>query len=366
MKKSKIFVVLIAALVFSMFAVLPMHRACAEGEEDPFTYTYPLMPKPGNDVFAWIGELAPGESTPWVAVTIGITGPATYPVYQTGGWVAEVTKNDGSKGYWIVTAVPGPTYTWNSATSTVEVDIKVTVPADWTEECYHTFQVKLLPGYDSKTNSQGKPTPQTIGSGEGVHFKVCVKIPPQEVLSIECESFMTDSSFNRIESFDAVWTPRDPKGRDYYKLASTNPGQFMYNIWIHNNGNVNVESLTVTYAIDDDFVLKGADPIQVWTGYGKTGTRMYEVAIDYGTRTITITYTLEPGAELWITFHLEYKWVRQQFTAAQMLTWKADHEPNNFSCVATAYATGFDPYVCGSPEQDTTLPDPLIVLGVED
>jgi hypothetical protein len=365
MKKSIVCMLLIAAVVFSVFAVLPIHTANCE-DDDPFTYAYPLMPKPGNDVFAWIGELAPGQSTDWVTVTVGVepNSQTTFPVYQTDGWVAEVTMNDGiTKGYWIVTAQPGPMYTWTTATSTLVVEIKVTVPADWTEECYHTFQVKLLGGYDSSVNKQGKPSPQTIAPGTGVHFKVCVKIPPQEIPSIECKSFMTDSSFNSITSFDAVWTPRDPKGRTYYKLSSTNPGQFMYNIWIHNDGTVDVIGLTVTYTIDGDFVLKGADPIQVWTKYGKTGTRISATIVG---NTITITYTLVPGAELYITFHLEYEWKGQPFTYAQMMAWKAYHDPNDFSCVATAHFADYPDYVCGSPEQDTTLPDPLIVLGVED
>jgi len=354
MKKYILTMLMIAAVTFSVFAVFPIHIARCE-DDDPFQYSYPIVANPD---FAFVGELHPGESTPWVTVTITFTGPATPPVTSIGPWQAEVTKNDGSKAYWMVTANPGPNYLWPTMTSTLVVDIKVTVPADWTEECYHTFNVKLLGGEDSKT-----PTHRTIAPGEGVHFKVCVKIPPQEIHTIECKSFMTDSSFNPITSFDAVWTPRDPKGRDYYKLSSTNPGQFMYNIWIHNDGTVDVIGLTVTYTIDDDFVLKGADPIQVWTANGKTGTRISATIVG---NTITITYTLVPGAELYISFHLEYRWKGQQFTQAEMFAWKAAHEPNNFSCVATAHFTDYPDYVCGSPAQDTTLPDPMIVLGVED
>jgi hypothetical protein len=354
----RVCMLLIAALVFSMLAVLPIPRICAQEEDDPFQYSYPIVHDPD---FAFVGELAPGESTPSVTVEVTFTGPATLPVTSIGPWQAEVPYNSKSgSGYWIVTANPVPPYTWPTATSKVVVDIKVTVPADWTEECAHTFNVKLLGGKDSKT-----PMPRDIAPGEGVHFKVCVKIPTQPVFKIDCESFMTDSNFNRIKSFDTVWTPRDPKGRDYYKLSSTNPGQFMYNIWIHNSGTVNVTSLTVTYTIDDDFVLKGADPIQVWTGNGKTGTRIWTVTIDEITHAITITYTLVPGAELWITFHLQYKWDREYFTAAEMLAWKTDHEPNIFSCVVTAHATGFPDYTCTDPLQTTELPDALIVLAEE-
>lgn len=361
--KNKLCILLIAALVFSIFAVIPIQLARCE-DDDPFTYSYPLMPKPGNDVFAWIGELPPGGSTDWVTVTVGVqpNSQTTFPVYQTDGWQAEVTMNDGiTKVNWDVTAQPGPTYTWPTATSTVAVNIKVTVPADWTEECVHTFQVKLLQGYDSSVNKQGKPSPQTIAPGTGVHFSVCVKIPPQEVLSIECNSFMTDSSFNIIEGFDTVWTPRDPKGRDFYKLSSTNPGQFMYNIWIHNDGTVTVESLDVTYTIPSDFILKGADPIQVWTGYGKTGTRIWDVTIVGNT--ITVNEDLAPGAEIWITFHLQYGPARQTFPADVMHAWKTTHESYTFSAACVAKAVGFPDATCNT---STVLYDPTVVLGVED
>jgi len=343
---------LIAAVAFSVFAVLPIHLAHCE-DDDPFQYSYPIVHDPD---FAYVGELAPGASTPWVTVTVTFTGPATLPVTSIGPWQAQVTDSHGTVWDWVVTAIPGPAYNWPTATSTVVVDIKVTVPADWTEECDHTFNVKLLGGKDSKT-----PTPRTISPGEGVHFKVCIKIPPQHHFTLECESFMTDSSFNRITSFDTVWTPRDPKGRDYYKLSSTNPGQFMFNIWIHNTGDIDAESLTVTYTIPGDFILKGADPIQVWTGYGKTGTRIWTVTIVGNT--MTINSGLAAGAELWITFHLEYGPARDTFPASIALNWKTTHPFYTFSDLCHAEATGYDPVEL---YQYTDLFDPTVVLGVED
>jgi hypothetical protein len=351
MKKYIVTMLMIAAVTFAVFAVLPIRLAHCE-DDDPFQYSYPIVQNPD---FAFVGELAPGASTPWVNVIVTFTGPATPPVTSIGPWQAEVPMNGGGTAYWTVTAEPIPTYTWPSLTSSVEVKIKVTVPSDWTEECDHTFNVKLLGGKDSKT-----PTPRTISPGDGVHFKVCVKIPPQHHFSLECDSFMTDSSFNRITSFDTVWTPKDPKGRDTYKLASTNPGQFMFNIWIHNNGDIDAESLTVTYVIPSDFELKGADPIQVWTGYGKTGTRIYTVQIVAGT--ITITSGLAVGDELSITFHLEYGPARGYFDKATMLAWKTNHASYTFSDDCIGKATGY-PDV--NLHQDTELYDPTVVLGAE-
>jgi hypothetical protein len=308
--------------------------------------------------FAYVGELKPGDWTPWVPVTVtifkGSGEPITFPVTQTDGWFAEVSDT-GNKLNWPVEAVPGPTYTWNDTTDKVTVNIRVQVPTDWTEEGCVTFNVKLKQGYDSS-----KPQPKTIAPGDGVHFKVCVKIPPAQKFEIECESFMTDSSFIPIDHFDTVFTPRDKKGRDFYKLASTNPGQFMYNIEITNAGDITAESLEIAYTIDTDFILKGADPIQVWTGYGKTGERIYNVTITDST--ITINAPLAPGETIWITFHLEYGPAREIWTAADVANWKTVHEPNIFSADCTAYAEGYSPATCST---STELPDPTVVLAVE-
>jgi hypothetical protein len=358
MKKSIVCMLLIAAVVFSVFAVLPIRLAhCVD--DDPFQYSYPYVTGPPPNC-AWIGELHPGESTPSVTVVVTVSGGQgiTFPITQTLGWHATLLSDDGEIN-WPVSAIPGPTYTWDSLTTEITVKIQVTVPIDWPEECV-TFRAKLWPGQDSSTNPHGIPTPQTIGSGDGVHFKVCVK-PLTVIHKIECNSFMTDSNFNVITSFDTVWTPRDPKGRDYYKLSSTNPGQFMYNIEIQNTGTVDVTSLTVTYTIPSDFILKGADPTQVWTEYAKAGIRISTVTIVGNT--ITITYTLVPGAELWITFHLEYGPARSTFPAAVATAWKTNHPSYTFSedCVAT-FSDGYTPYTCSS---STVLYDPTVVLGVE-
>jgi hypothetical protein len=126
--------------------------------------------------FAYVGELKPGDWSEWVEVTVtifkGSGETITFPVNQTDGWFAEVTDSGGNKWNWTVEAVPGPKYTWNYTTDTVTVNIRVQVPTDWTEKGCVTFNVKLKQGYDSATR------PKTIAPGDGVHFKVCVKIPP--------------------------------------------------------------------------------------------------------------------------------------------------------------------------------------------
>jgi len=174
------------------------------------------------------------------------------------------------------------------------------------------------------------------------------------------ETFMTDSSFCLIDGFDTVWTPQSMK-KDTFKLASTNPGQFMHNIVIENTWPDTIDTLTVDYDIDPDFILKGADPIQVHTGYGKTGTRI-DATVTYGqTGTITITNIAE-DAKLYVTLHLEYGPARDYFSKAEMDNWKTDHEPNIFTAGYTATSDSFT----ATGTSTITLPDPLIILAVEE
>jgi hypothetical protein len=169
--KRELCLFLIAALAFSMFAVFPR---LAYADPANFSYSYPVVQGPD---FAYVGELKPGEWSEWVTVNVTISTGAgetiTFPVTQTGGWFAEVSDSGGNKWNWTVEADPGPTYTWNNITDTVTVKIRVQVPTNWTEEGCVTFNVKLYQGYDSGTRPR-----KTIAPGDGVHFKVCVTIPP--------------------------------------------------------------------------------------------------------------------------------------------------------------------------------------------
>jgi hypothetical protein len=175
--KRELCLLLIAALAFSMFAAFPKF---AYADPANFSYTYPVVQEPD---FAYVGELKPGDWTPWVKVNVTISTGAgetiNFPVTQTDGWFAEVTDSSGNKWNWPVEAAPGPTYTWQDITDRVTVKIRVQVPTDWKEGCV-TFNVKLKQGYDSSTRQ-----PKTIAPGDGVHFKVCVKpsAPPAATIS---------------------------------------------------------------------------------------------------------------------------------------------------------------------------------------
>jgi len=184
-------------------------------------------------------------------------------------------------------------------------------------------------------------------------------------LELGFECFITDSSFNVITRFDTVWAPKDLR-KTTFKLASTNPGQFMYNIEVTNTWPVATGSLTISYGIDDDFILKGADPIQVWTGYGKTGTRI-PATVTYGlTGTVTIS-SIDPGATLYVTIHMEYGPAREYFDKATMLAWKElGHEYNTFACGYTVTVPGPFPLPPITHDCSTTIHDPIVVLGLED
>ncbi|MEM1997084.1 MAG: hypothetical protein QXZ27_03425 [Candidatus Bathyarchaeia archaeon] len=150
---------------------------------------------------------------------------------------------------------------------------------------------------------------------------------------LEYKQFVTDSNFNVIESFRVVWAPKDQR-KTIFKLASTNPGQFMLNIVVHNTWPVTISPITITFTIDPDFILKGADPIQVHDGYGKTGNRIpATVTFDPETRIGTVTIeSIDPCTTYYITVHMEYGPAREYFTKAEMQAWKENHASNTFYC----------------------------------
>jgi hypothetical protein len=159
------------------------------------------------------------------------------------------------------------------------------------------------------------------------------------------EQFVTDSNFNKITEFDIVWTPKDAK-KTTFKLASTNPGQFMLNIVVSNTWPVATGPITITFTIDPDFILKGADPIQVYDGYGKTGNRIpATVTFDPATGTGTVTIeNINPGTTYYITVHMEYGKVGEYFTKDDMENWKATHKSNTFYCGYTVTVPGPFPF----------------------
>jgi hypothetical protein len=295
-------------------------------------------------------ELVPGAKQ---AVFTGWTGDASGT-----GLTSDPITMDGDK-----TA----TSTWKiQYYLTVKTDPEglVTIPGeDWYDECtYVGLTAPPVTGYQFVY--WDVDTTAVAGNPITVHMDTWHTATAHYWPELGLECFITDSSFNVITRFDTVWAPRD-LSKTTFKLASTNPGQFMYNIKITNTWPVTIGPLTISYGIDDDFILKGADPIQVWTGYGKTGTRIL-ATVTYGlTGTVTIS-SIDPGATLYVTIHMEYGPARGYYDKATMLAWKSlGHKINTFTCDYTVTVPGPFPFPI-THDCSTTIEDPIVVLGLED
>ncbi|MEM3578284.1 MAG: hypothetical protein QXX51_07555 [Candidatus Bathyarchaeia archaeon] len=271
---------------------------------------------------------------------------------------------------------------------TVHMDADHTVTAHYVEQYYLTVKTDpeglvTIPGegwYDKGTDV-GLTAPEVAGyifvywdvdgtPVEGnpitVTMDTCHAATAHYWPELEYKQFVTDSSFNVIERFDTVWTPKDMK-KTTFKLASTNPGQFMLNIVIHNTWPEAISPVTITFTIDPDFILKGADPIQVHDGYGKTGNRIpATVNFDPVTRVGTVTIeNIDPCTTYYITVHMEYGPAREYFTKTEMLEWKLYHASNTFYCGYRVIVPGPFPFIITSTTS-TTIHDPVVVLGLED
>jgi len=278
----------------------------------------------------------------------------------------------------------------SSTSTTVYMDKAKTVTANYVIQYYLTVKTDpaglvTIPGegwYDECTPVNLEAPPVTCHifvywdvdgtSVEGNPIEVHMNAPHIATAHywpcLEYEQFVTDSSFNVIQRFDTVWTPKDQK-KTTFKLASTNPGQFYLNIKIHNTWPVAISPVTISFTIDPDFILHPiqGEPIQVWTGYGITGTRIpatvtYDPATKKGTVTIS---NIDPCTTLYITVHMEYGPAREYFTKQEMLDWKLHHASNTFYCSYEVTVPGPFPFPI-TYTTSTTITDPIIVLGLED
>jgi len=242
----------------------------------------------------------------------------------------------------------------------------VTIPGEgWYDKCTTvTLTAPSVTGYlfvywdVDGTNTPGNPIT--------VHMDAPHTATAHYWLELEFGSFITDSSFNVITRFDTVWTPKD-LSKTTFKLASTNPGQFYFNIKITNNWPVNTGTITVSYTLDPDFIIHPiqGDPIQVWTGYGITGTRI-PATVTYGASgTVTIS-GIAPGQTVYVSIHMQYGPARGYFPKATMLAWKSlGHLINTFTAGYTVTVPGPFPFIITSTST-TTITDPVVVLGLEE
>ena len=155
-----------------------------------------------------------------------------------------------------------------------------------------------------------------------------VYVPPAQV-DLTCQCYVTDGSFRKIGSFATVFTRVNYAT---YRLSSTKPNVFYYGIQVTNPGAAGVTDVVLSFQLDPEFVIVGSDPVQVHTGYGRTGSRV-SVAVSYNLNSGTVNIaSIGAGQTLYVTISMDYKFKGQTFTRSQALSWVLSHPSNKFSC----------------------------------
>jgi len=117
-----------------------------------------------------------------------------------------------------------------------------------------------------------------------------------------------------------------------YRLNSTKPNAFYYCIQITNPGGTDVSGVVLSFQLDPEFVIVGSDPVQVHTGYGRTGLRV-SATVSYNTNSGTVNIaSIGAGQTLYITISMDYKFKGKTFTRSQVYSWVANHPSNTFRC----------------------------------
>ena len=133
------------------------------------------------------------------------------------------------------------------------------------------------------------------------------------------DTWVTDSDFNEIESFRAVFTPHG--NTQLHKLTATNPGQFYFNILVNNTWPEPL-NMIINYSIDANFTLKGARPIHVYADLN----RSIDITANciFTDNTITV-YNVAPNATVYVTIHLDYALKGMTWTAEEVEVWYSEH-----------------------------------------
>ena len=133
------------------------------------------------------------------------------------------------------------------------------------------------------------------------------------------DTWVTDSNFNEIESFRAVFTPHG--NTELHKLTATNPGQFYFNILVNNTWPEPL-NMTIDYSIDANFTLKGARPIHVYADLNRSID--ITAHCTFTDNTITV-YNVTPNATAYVTIHLDYALKGTTWTAEEVEVWYSEH-----------------------------------------
>jgi len=148
------------------------------------------------------------------------------------------------------------------------------------------------------------------------HIASTVKVKPAVTASV----WVTDSDFNNISSFRAVFRPDRKTG--LYVLTSTNPGQFFLNILGTNLKSTPV-NITIMYSLDPAFKLKEiGKPIHVYADKDREIDITQSVLIKDGT---IEAYNVPSGGVVYVVIHLDYVLKGTKYSPSQVEAWYSEH-----------------------------------------
>ncbi|MEM1551218.1 MAG: hypothetical protein QXH03_00925 [Candidatus Bathyarchaeia archaeon] len=157
-----------------------------------------------------------------------------------------------------------------------------------------------------------------------------VYVPPAQV-ELSCQCFVADGRFNRINVFTTVFIRINYWK---YRLASTRPNAFYFVMQVSNPGTA-TGPVSLSFQLDPEFVIVGVDPVQVHTGYGRTGQRISaSVTFNANGGSVSID-EIGAGQTLYVTVSMDYKFKGQTFSRSEAYNWVKNHPSNTFHCTLT-------------------------------
>jgi len=137
--------------------------------------------------------------------------------------------------------------------------------------------------------------------------------------AVTASVWITDSDFNNVTSFRAVFRPDRKTG--LYVIASTNPGQFFLNI-LGINLKPKPVNISITYSLDPAFKLKGGTPIHVYADRDRKIDITQRVFITSGA---VEAYNVSSRGIIYVTFHLDYILKGTKYSPSQVQAWYSEH-----------------------------------------
>jgi len=285
------------------------------GSWTPYTGAFTLLGPDGIYVIDYrsTDNLGTVEPTNSETVTLDNTSPSVEVVAPPDGYVygqitIQIDAADAGSGvdyveYSLDESTWIPT-TFNSVTGYYEADWDTSLIS----EGDYTVHARA---FDHLGNEGSDPEP-----------------PEVTVVHLELSTSFTDSDFNPIEEFSAIFSAQKPP---MYKL-STNPGTFYEIIEITNTGStVTLPSLMLDISIPTEadflgpdepaFKLIGAKPVRIYLN-GADVTPAGRWLPDLSS--LLVGQALSPGDTIKITIHYEYAFKGNSYSAAEIDGWTGE------------------------------------------